>query len=101
MTWKPGESGNPAGSKPHKPITDCINVLLSRDPSDPLDDVPKTNAQAIALAWVKLARAEELAAITSLTHQVEGKPKEAIEHSAGDGWKELVFGSMKKPDESR
>ena len=99
MTWKPGESGNPAGSKPHKPITDCINVLLSRDPSDPLDDVPKTNAQAIALAWVKLARAEELAAITSLTHQVEGKPKEAIEHSGNLTLEQLVTKSLQSKNE--
>lgn len=96
MVWKPGESGNPEGGKTYKPISDAIKAILSRDPTDLLDDKPKTNAQAIALAWVKLAKAEELAAITSLTHQVEGKPKEAIEHSAGSGWKELVFGSMKK-----
>lgn len=98
-TVKPGSVLSPNGSQGAKtPISDSLKVILSRPLDDPLDDVPLTTAQAIALQWARKARAGELEAIKSLTDRVEGKPKEAVDHS-GDVHYHVTTGVPKRGDD--
>jgi hypothetical protein len=72
---------NPKGQIRRKPIRDAVDAILMRDPSDQLDDTPKTIAQEIALGLVRDARSGKPGAREELMDRTEGRPAQSIEHS--------------------
>jgi uncharacterized protein DUF5681 len=83
--FKPGQSGNPTGRpKKRLPITDRYVALLE----SPIEEnerkklkLPKgaTNADAIVLQVIRLARKGNLRAIKEICDRVEGKPSTRVE----------------------
>jgi Family of unknown function (DUF5681) len=84
-TWRKGQSGNPSGKNGHTPISDALRCLLTRAKGDIQDDEIRTIADEIAAQWLEKGRKGELAAITSLTERIEGKPTQAVELGGKDG----------------
>ena len=84
-TWAAGHSGNISGKNGWTPINDALRALLSRDEEDADKPAKRTNAQRIALEWVKSAKEGKLDAITSLTDRVEGKPVATTQFQNPDG----------------
>lgn len=81
-SWKPGQSGNPAGRKPgSKNVSSIVRQLLEQDANTNLLDSaniselangkPTTYAQAIVFAMLKKASEGNVQAVQWLTEQQE------------------------------
>ena len=75
MTWKPGESGNPAGRAPRgKTYADVLRAALEKpDPA-----TGKKNLEVIAEKAIALAKAGEVWAIGHIADRLDGKPDSMI-----------------------
>jgi hypothetical protein len=75
MPWKPGESGNPAGSQTSKPWRDAINRAVARAQHD--DDYRSLNKLAEKL--LEKASEGDMAALKELGDRLDGRPAQTIE----------------------
>ena len=75
MTWKPGESGNPAGRAPRgKTYADVLRAALEKpDPA-----TGKRNLEVIAEKAIALAKEGEVWAIGHIADRLDGKPDSMI-----------------------
>ncbi len=79
--WKKGQSGNPRGRPPEG--TSFAEALRGRLTSD--------EAAEIAKKVIALALAGNLKAITFIADRLDGKPRQALEHSASEDGSLLVI----------
>lgn len=83
--FKPGQSGNPKG-RPLK--RDSIRDMLREEMAGSVklpDGRNVTKAQLIAMKAFALAAQGDMAAIKYLSDQVDGAPKQTVEHSGSIG----------------
>jgi hypothetical protein len=80
MTWKPGESGNPAGRAPRgKTYADVLRAALEKpDPA-----TGKRNLEVIAEKAIALAKEGEVWAIGHIADRLDGKPDSMINSAHG------------------
>jgi hypothetical protein len=75
MTWKPGESGNPAGRAPRgKTYADVLRAALEK----PDSATGKKNLEVIAEKAIALAKEGEAWAIGHVAERLDGKPDSMI-----------------------
>src|SRR5258708_1510249 len=85
MAFSKGETGNSKGQVRAKPIRDALYALLSRPGDDPLNDMPKTMAQRIAMDLMRDATSSDadvrVDARSEVIDRTDGKAVQAVEHS--------------------
>lgn len=84
--WKPGQSGNPAGYSAKREIQDHLVKILHR-----IDKEGSTLGQAICEKAVSEALEGSVQHFVAIADRVDGKPRQAIEHS-GPGGGSIVHG---------
>ena len=70
MPWQKGQSGNPNGGRPGKPITDALRLELANPSSF---KVPKRSPRALARAILDKACKGDVLAWREVTDRLEGK----------------------------
>lgn len=75
-------TGNPAG-RPKKP--DCLISLLKEELEKIPEGSTQTNAQQIAIALIKMAKAENIRAIKELFDRVYGMARQTVDIGNSDG----------------
>ena len=69
-TWKPGQSGNPKGSKPEKLMRDALIIALNREAAK---GSKTKRLQSVAEALVTKAEEGDVAAAKEIFDRVDGK----------------------------
>ena len=72
MAWKPGESGNPGGSRSPKPFRDALRMQIAQAGDD------LAALRRIAQKLLDKAEAGDLAAILAVADRLEGRPPQSI-----------------------
>lgn len=81
MTWIKGQSGNPAGRKKATvSLSEELAALLNKKGTDGIRHKDKMAQELVALMHHPDANIR-LKAITAVYDRIEGKPKQALEHS--------------------
>ncbi len=75
-SWKPGESGNPEGSRRKRIVKQCLDLALSPDEYKRLRDIVEKN--------LTLAEGGDLAAIKEIYDRLDGKVPQAQIHQGDE-----------------
>ena len=72
MVWKPGESGNPGGTRSPKPFRDALRMTLA-EAGDDLKALRR-----IAQKLLDKAEAGDLTAIQAVADRLDGRPPQSV-----------------------
>jgi hypothetical protein len=72
MVWKPGQSGNPGGTRRMKPFYDALRMEIAAAGED------HKALRRVAKALLEKAASGDTAAITALADRLDGKVPQAI-----------------------
>lgn len=86
MVFKPGESGNPAGRPPDRPVRDALRFVGLREKEG------KTAIVRMAEAVFKKAEKGDVPAIKEIADRLDGRPTQAVELSGIDGGPVVLAG---------
>jgi len=75
--WKPGQSGNPSGTRKQKFMTDALQLYLLRPAELPMHK-PRNAAEGIARKMVEQALAGDTTSQQMIYDRMEGKAVQAI-----------------------
>lgn len=82
MTFKKGQSGNPAGTPKDKPFLDALNRAIAQN------DGKKLRAAAEGL--LTAAAEKEPWAVKELADRLDGKPAQTVQGPAADGSLKII-----------
>lgn len=68
--WKPGQSGNPKGRPPRKPVSEALQAIF--------DELDKKGHQEYAKAVWKKAATGDIAAFKEVADRVEGRVPQSV-----------------------